>query len=208
MRNCRLKFSMKKKKYYAYAFNGSKGIVENWKKCEQIVSGVPGAKYKGFETFDEAARWLDAGADYGVKHIAGNAGIYFDAGTGAGTGVEINVTDAKGSGLLYLVLPEDSLDESGHYKVKRNATNNFGELLACKYALEIAQKIGTRKIFGDSALILDYWSKGYVKQDKNEETIALTEEVKRLRENFEKNGGQLFKISGAANPADLGFHKN
>ena len=199
---------MKKKKYYAYTINGSKGIVESWRKCEQIVSGVPGAKYKGFETFDEAARWLEAGADYSVKHIAADAGIYFDAGTGAGTGVEISVTDARGSGLLYLVLSENLLDEDGHYKIKRNATNNFGELLACKYALEIAQKIGSKKIFGDSALVLDYWSKGYVKKDKSEETITLAEEVKHFREKFEKNGGQVLQISGGANPADLGFHKD
>lgn len=197
---------MAKKKYYAYSFGKERGVTDNWPECQQLVSRAPGAKYKSFESRDAAERWLAAGADYNIKHIAGEAGVYFDAGTGAGNGVEINVADARGSGLLWKVLPEKELNEKGHYGVP-GATNNFGELLACKYALLIAMRTGIRKVFGDSALILDYWSKGYIKKDMNEETQKLASEVKKMRWQFEQNGGQLVKISGGSNPADLGFHK-
>jgi len=198
---------MAKKKFYAYSVDIEKGITESWPECQRIVSKIPGAKYKSFESRGEAERWLEAGANYQIKHIAAEAGIYFDAGTGGGNGVEINVTDARGQGLLYRVLPENELSPKGHYQVKA-ATNNFGELLACRYALLIALESGAHKIFGDSALVIDYWSKGHIKKDMGADTIELAEEVAKLRWRFEHAGGELIRISGGANPADLGFHKS
>lgn len=193
------------KKYYAYSINGDNGIVETWDECKEIVSGKNSAKYKSFESYDQAERWLQMGADYSLKTTASEEGIYFDAGTGAGKGVEISVTDKNGKSLLGEVL---KTNERGNYFIENNVTNNFGELLACKYALEIALKKECLKIFGDSKLIIEYWSKGYIKKELPEETRALAKEVKDLRYQFEKRGGEINHISGGSNPADLGFHKN
>lgn len=199
---------MAKKRYYAYQVDIEKGVTQSWPECQKIISGIPKAKYKSFETYDEARRWLDAGANYQIKHIASENGIYFDAGTGGGNGVEINVADARGNGLLFKVLPEKELNAKGHYQVPGKVTNNYGELLACRYALEIALQDNAAKIFGDSKLIIDYWSKGYIKSQSNDpETIALVDKVKQLRWQFEKRGGRITHISGGSNPADLGFHK-
>ena len=198
---------MAKKKFYAYKAGDEKGVADNWNECAGIVGGQSGAKYKSFESESEARRWLDAGADYAIKHIALEPGIYFDAGTGGGNGVEISVTDSRGYGLLHRVLPEDELSARGHYLLERGRTNNFGELLACKYALQIALETGMEKIFGDSKLVLDFWSKGHIKKEMDGETIALANEVAKLRKKFERQGGCLERISGGANPADLGFHK-
>ncbi|NCB50158.1 MAG: ribonuclease HI [Alphaproteobacteria bacterium] len=199
---------MTKKKYYAYSINGKEGIADDWPRCQKLVSGMVNARYKGFETKGEAERWLKAGADYGVKHIAGEKGIYFDAGTGAGKGVEISVTDENGNGLLDKVLKKKEINHRGNHWILNGSTNNFGELLACKYALEIALKKKIKKVFGDSKLILDYWSKGYIKKTTNGETVDLSNEVKKLRYEFEKKGGEMKHISGGSNPADLGFHKD
>jgi len=198
---------MAKKKFYAYSVDIEEGITETWPECQRIVSKIPGAKYKSFESRGEAERWLEAGANYQIKHVAIEAGIYFDAGTGGGKGTEINVADARGNGLLYKALPESKLSAKGHYLLNRGQTNNFGELLACKYALQIAMDCGAMKIFGDSGLVLNYWSKGHIKKDMGINTIELAEEVAKLRWRFEKTGGKLLQISGGANPADLGFHK-
>jgi len=198
----------KKKKFYAYSVDGQKGITDNWSDCQKIVSGAPSAKYKSFESESEAQRWLDAGADYAIKHIAREPGIYFDAGTGGGNGTEINVSDSRGHSLLHRVLPEDELSPKGHHLLKGGQTNNFGELLACKCALQIALETGAEKIFGDSKLVLDFWSKGHIKQNMDGETIALADEVAKLRKKFERLGGHMVRISGGANPADLGFHRN
>lgn len=199
---------MKKIKFYAYLTEKEKGIADSWSECEKIVSGSPNAKYKGFITEDEAKRWLAAGADYGIKHIAAEKGIYFDAGTGAGKGVEVSVTDENGRSLLDKILPETHINRRGHHWIFKDVTNNFGELLACKYALRIAIEEGVKKVFGDSDLIISFWSKGLVRRnDKPMDTIKLIEEVAKLRAEFEKSGGKIERIPGASNPADLGFHR-
>lgn len=199
---------MAKKKYYAYKIGKRMGVTDNWDDCAKIVGGESGAKYKSFESYGEAQRWLEAGADYAIKHIAREPGIYFDAGTGGGNGTEINVTDSRGHSLLHRVLPETELSGRGHHLLQGGKTNNFGELLACKYALQIALETGAEKIFGDSKLVLDFWSKGLIKKSMDGDTIALADEVVRLRKKFERLGGYIGRVSGGANPADLGFHKN
>lgn len=197
---------MSKKKYYAYQIGEDKGIVDSWPECQAIVSGKQGAKYKGFENENDARSWLEAGADYALKHVGREQGIYFDAGTGGGNGTEINVTDEEGNSYLKSIFSPGETNDKGHYLLP-GKTNNFGELLACKYALDIALEKGIKKIFGDSKLVLDYWSKGYIKKNLPVDTVSLAGEVKKLRYAFEQSGGIMTHISGGRNPADLGFHK-
>jgi ribonuclease HI len=65
-----------------------------------------------------------------------------------------------------------------------------------------------KKIFGDSKLIIEHWSQGIIsRKHLSSETVKLANEVERLRNTFEKLGGKIKHISGASNPADLGFHK-
>ncbi|KKP32949.1 MAG: hypothetical protein A2312_00760 [Candidatus Staskawiczbacteria bacterium RIFOXYB2_FULL_32_9] len=197
-----------KNKFYAYLVNGKSGVTDNWPDCQKLVSGKLGAKFKGFVKKEEAELWLSLGAKYEIKRLSVKDGIYFDAGTGAGNGVEISVTDKNGKSLLSKVLPKEKINNRGFCLLEKGITNNFGELLACKYALEIAIKDNIKNIFGDSKLVIDFWSKGYIKKDNlPKETIELSNEVKKLRYQFEANGGAIELISGAGNPADLGFHR-
>ncbi len=199
---------MVKVKFYAYLTDKEKGIADNWPDCDKMVSGVNGARYKSFLTRGEAERWLKAGADYDIKHIAPEIGIYFDAGTGGGKGIEISVTDKTGKSLLDKILPKTSLNRRGRHWIFQNTTNNFGELLACKYALQIAEKGGINKVFGDSKLVIKFWSRGFLNEKAlTRETIALAKEVAVLRDEFEKEGGKIGRMPGASNPADLGHHK-
>lgn len=195
------------KKFYAYSVGGKNGVTETWAECESIVSGRPESRFKGFSTREEAEKWLEAGADYRIKHVAVEEGIYFDAGTGPGNGVEVSVTDEKGRSLLGKILPKEALNPQGRQFAPEGATNNYGELLACKYALQIAGKESVKKIFGDSKLVIDYWSKWMVKKEVAVETARLAKEVSKLRSDFEKEGGKVGRVSGGSNPADLGFHK-
>ena len=200
-----------KKKYYAYVLSsGKSGIVGDWNSCEKKVSGEKGAKYKGFETKEEASKWLFLGAKYEIKELKEfETGIYFDAGTGRGDGVEISVTNEKGKDLLHKAVSKDKINDFGKHLIKNNdATNNYGELLAFYYALLIAEKENIKNIFGDSRLVIDYWSKWKAKKNElKKETVDLIYKVAKLREEFEKNGGIVKRISGDHNPADLGFHK-
>ncbi len=204
---------MMPKKYYAYLLSndGVRGITENWKECEHLVSGVAGARFRSFPTRREAEVWLAAGAPYEVKvKKKMPVGIYFDAGTGRGRGVEISVTDEQGKNLLHEVLSPEQINRFGkHWVFNNDATNNYGELLACFHALELALKRSdTKRISGDSKLVIDYWSKGLVREKLvASETIELAKKTARLRKEFEALGGTITRISGDDNPADLGFHR-
>jgi viroplasmin and RNaseH domain-containing protein len=214
----------KKIKFYAYFVPGGAGahgrmgqpltgVVDDWKKCEKIVSGKVGARFKAFENREEAEAWLAGGAKYEAKPAEfgrrPEPGIYFDAGTGRGEGVEISVTDEHGKNLLHRALSKSNLNQFGKHLVASDAaTNNYGELLALRYALEIARKMRIKKIFGDSRLVIDYWSRWRIKRNElPEETVDLANEVAKMREQFEARGGSVERISGGHNPADLGFHR-
>lgn len=201
---------MSAKKFYAYFVPAKRksGIAESWTECERIVSGQVGARYRGFSTKTEAEEWLRLGASYEIKRTKKLLpGIYFDAGTGRGEGVEISVTDEKGRNLLYKALSKKHLNRFGKHLIGKDATNNYGELLACQYAIRLATKGKIKKVFGDSSLVIDYWTKCRVKKNVAEETFVLAREAAKLRQDFEKSGGKVIRISGDDNPADLGFHK-
>lgn len=212
---------MKTTTYYAYLIphTGAHGITDNWDDCKKIVSGKTGARYKGFKIKKEAEYWLEHGADYstGGKQSRGEQsrtikkrlakGIYFDAGTGRGQGVEISITDEKGNNLLGTILPKKYINRYGKHLIGNHVTNNYGELLACKYALMLALRENITHVFGDSKLVITYWSKGHIKNEVAAETIKLARVVAGLRHEFELKGGKLAHVSGDHNPADLGFHR-
>ncbi|MBU6141570.1 viroplasmin family protein [Patescibacteria group bacterium] len=209
------------KKYYAYFFSTDKqGICDSWIECEKIVSGK-NARFRGFSTRSEAEAWLNAGANYELKPKKQRVktellpGIYFDAGTGRGDGTEISVTDENGANLLHKVMLKKKINKHGKHLLTKGETNNYGELLACQYALKLALKNlkkgiypeRSRRIFGDSKLVIEYWSKGFIKRnDLPKATVKLADAVAKLRKKFEEAGGQIRHISGDDNPADLGFH--
>jgi viroplasmin and RNaseH domain-containing protein len=206
----------KKIKFYAYFVPGPKpvtGVADDWKKCEKMVLGKVGARFKAFESREEAEAWLAGGAKYEARPADYGRpleqGIYFDAGTGRGEGVEVSVTDEHGKNLLHKAVSKQQLNQFGKHLVANSAaTNNYGELLALRYALEVARKMHVKHIFGDSRLVIDYWSKWHIKRNElPEETVELANEVAELREKFEANGGTVERISGGRNPADLGFHR-
>lgn len=208
--------STKKKNFYAYFIpsSGKRGVTENWPAAEKMVKGVTGARFRAFGARAEAEAWLAGGAMYEVESGKRKAerrepGIYFDAGTGRGAGVEISVTDENGKNLLRKVLKKAQVNKFGKHLIDNaEATNNYGELLALQYALEVAKKLKVQKIFGDSRLVIDYWSQWKIKRKELlEETVELAARVAKLREQFEEDGGRIERISGGANPADLGFHR-
>lgn len=67
-----------------------------------------------------------------------------------------------------------------------------------------------KTIYSDSSLLVDWWSKGKInpktKKEMDPQKLAHLLECARLRGEFEKKGGQVLKISGDDNLADLGYH--
>ncbi len=207
-----------KKNFYAFWTDDEKGIVATWSECERRVQGKA-ARYRGFATRQEAEAWLEAGAPYEQRaarkaqareNLPDNA-VYFDSGTGGGNGAEINVTDRDGLPLLYVAVDEGQLTPEGTFLLPKDATNNYGELLACLCAIKVARGLGIQLVCGDSALVIDYWSKGHVSKEKRNtdpKLVKLVKETADQRKEFESGGGKLRHIPGGVNPADLGFHRD
>lgn len=205
-------YEKKLDKFYACYFTQSKkGVITNdWDECKILTRGG-GVRYKSFKTKVEAQNWINNGGVYETKKMVQEnlpSGIYFDAGTGRGIGTEVRVTDKFGNSILDYFLPKDKINEFGNYLTKPGSTNNFGELLGCYIALNIALKEGQKNIYGDSQLVIEYWSRGRIKADNvSSDTLELAKKVAKLRKEFEKLGGSISHVSGDINPSDLGFHK-
>lgn len=198
------------KLYAWYNSNVDNGIDINWETCKNRKA----LRYKSFKTLEEAKLWLENGAKYEKSNIELNDGVYFDSGTGRGRGVtEVRVTDKDKNSLLnHLITPkfEDFLKSKGwkinefnNIELDADKSNNYGELLGMYLALEIARKLGYTDIYGDSKLVIYYWSKGSY-NELPKETVKLIEQVTKNRKSF---GGNIWYINGDYNPADLGFHK-
>lgn len=204
------------KKFYAYVLieENSNGIVDSWDLCKEIITGKK-TRYKSFKKLEEAKEWLSKGGVYEDKKALKEElkkslreGVFFDAGTGRGIGVEVRVTDIKGTSYLPKHLPSNMVNKFGNFLTPDYSTNNYGELIGLFLAIDIALKENLKEIFGDSKLVIDYWSKGAFKKDNlNDKTVSLIEKVILKRKNFESLGGKISHVSGDINPADLGFHK-
>ena len=133
--------------------------------------------------------------------------VYFDAGTGRGMGVEVRIADVNENSLLSKIMDDKKINQYGNYFVGLNRTNNFGELTGLYLALKYAKKFNIKKIYGDSQLVIDYWSqRRYNAYNLDNDTINLIETVAVMRRDFENEGGKVARIDGDYNPADLGFH--
>lgn len=162
-------------------------------------------RYKKFDTQENADRWIEYHGKPPV--IIDKDGIFFDAGTGGDKGTRVNVTNYNKE-RLPVAFPEDAeYDDTGLMKV--NGTNNFGELYALKLALQYALEHDIKKIYGDSKLVIFYWSMGRYNELRmtNMDTIHLIKETSAIRRKYFEGGGRVYYISGDKNPADLGYHK-
>jgi ribonuclease HI len=208
------------RKVYAYRLEDEEGIVESWDACERKVVGRK-ARYRGFADRKVAAEWLARGAPYRDRPAEKaealldypEDAVFFDSGTGAGRGVEVNVTDRDGIPLIHLIddlPPATTLTEDGTLVLGPGRSNNSGELLGCRLAIAVARILDARAVYGDSRLVLDFWSKGHVSRTvraEDPDLAALAHETALARAELERAGGSLAYVPGDINPADLGYHR-
>lgn len=118
------------------------------------------------------------------------------------------MTDKYGNSLINENYHSFPINEHSNILLGKERTNNFGELLGLSIALDLALKSNVNNIFGDSKLVIQYWSHGHFNKNSiNDDTIKLIDYVVKRRKKYEACGGKITHISGDINPADLGFHK-
>lgn len=83
--------------------------------------------------------------------------------------------------------------------------NNGAELLALIMGLRIAlYNTKYTTIYSDSSIVSEYWANGRYSDNLGADKIARIRELIKLKHEF---NGEIIKISGDDNLADLGFHK-
>ena len=148
---------MAKKKYYVVWKGLNPGVYETWEACEAQVRGQSGAKYKAFETREEAVEALEAGYERYLRKAAPPAAIdrlYAEKPVGRPIPESLAV-DAACSGnpgdVEYRGVYVATGQEIFHVGPLRRGTNNIGEFLAIVHGLALlSQKGSDMPIYSDS----------------------------------------------------------
>lgn len=176
---------MAKKKFYVVWNGGSPGIYSSWKECESQIKGYEGAKYKSFDSREEAER---AYASSPYAYIRKKPAATARKTMSAGYAEESLAVDAACSGnpgpMEYRGVYVRTGEEIFHFG-PLDGTNNIGEFLALVHGLALLkQKKLTIPIYSDSKTAI-----GWVKQKKCKTLLtrnSQTEELFVLIERAEK----------------------
>ncbi len=180
-----------KQAYYAVAVGKTPGVYYTWDECKSMVKGVPNAKYKKFDTKDEAESFVKS---FGSKVLSQlgvmlSEGEVMSMGTSAGTGSlgqELSkdalavFTDGSAinngkrgarAGWAAVWPNHEKYTAYGPVPTNEAQTNNRGEYMAAVSAFRSADVIDpsgsqTLHIFTDSQLLINSitkWMAGWIK---------------------------------------------
>lgn len=148
---------MAKNKYYVVWKGLNPGVYDNWVECKMQVEGQDGAKYKSFETREEATEAFEKGYSYYLK-AASSAKAASNLAPQAPIGKPINeslAVDAACSGnpgdMEYRGVYTATGQEIFHIGPLKKGTNNIGEFLALVHGLALLKQKGSDlPIYSDS----------------------------------------------------------
>lgn len=156
----------KQQKFYVVWFGNPTGIFDTWKACQKAIQGVKGAKYKSFETREEAIKAYNREySDYIGKPKKTTLSKEQLARIGEPNLYSIAV-DAASSGNPG-IMEYRGVDTQTHKELFRQGpfqqgTNNIGEFLALVHGLAfLKKKNSNRIIYSDSKIAI-----GWVKRKK------------------------------------------
>jgi len=176
---------MARKKYYVVWEGKTPGIYDSWEACKAQVDGFPHAKYKAYDSPDEAERafrlgWERARSESDDAKMRAAPpddaeidwdSISVDVGTSGNPGpIEYKGVDTRTGEVLF------------SYGPIPNGTNNLGEFLAIVHALAYLKKRGSGKtVYSDSQTAIKWVKEKKVATNlpRNEETRQVWELVDR-----------------------------
>lgn len=186
---------MKKQKFYVVWEGATPGIYDNWTDCQLQIKGYDGAKFKSFETIEEAQKAL-ASSPYAYIGKASTSHKTKKAETGVLPVAVIDnslAVDAACSGnpgaMEYRGVHVASRQEIFHFGPVYG-TNNIGEFLAIVHGLALLKQKGfDMPIYSDSVNAIKWVQQKKCKtklprEAKTEELFLLIERAEKwLREN-------------------------
>ena len=160
--------TMAKNKYYVVWKGIIPGVYDNWGECKAQVDGQDGAKYKSFETKEEATKAFEKGYEHYLKTVSSSkaaAGLAPKAPVGKPIWESLCV-DAACSGnpgdMEYRGVYPPTMQEIFRIGPLKKGTNNIGEFLALVHGLALLKQKGSSlPIYSDSRNAI-----GWVKKKK------------------------------------------
>lgn len=168
---------MAKNKYYVVWKGRNPGVFDNWADCKMQVEGEAGAKYKAFDTRQEAAEAFEKGYGAYLKPAVSGARKpawqQRPAATGGPDPVSLAV-DAACSGnpgdMEYRGVYTATGEEIFRVGPLKEGTNNIGEFLAIVHGLALLKQKGSSlPLYSDSRNAM-----GWVKKKKCKTLLART----------------------------------
>lgn len=184
---------MAKQKFYVVWEGVTPGVYTSWTDCQLQTKGYDGAKYKSFDTLEEAERALTSSP---YAYIGKNAKKESNAQPGSNRENIIDnslAVDAACSGnpgpMEYRGVHVASQQEIFHFGPVKG-TNNIGEFLAIVHGLALLKQKGfDMPIYSDSKIAID-WVRQKVcktKLPRNAETEELFRLIKRAEKWLKEN---------------------
>lgn len=148
---------MAKSKHYVVWKGVLPGIYDNWETCKAQVEGQEGAKYKAFDTIEEATEAFEKGyAHYLKMASSAKAAAKLASNTPIGNPIwESLCVDAACSGnpgdMEYRGVYPPTMQEIFRIGPLKKGTNNIGEFLALVHGLALLKKnASSLPIYSDS----------------------------------------------------------
>lgn len=167
----------KKKKYYVVWIGNKPGIYNTWEDCQKQINGFEDAKYKSFETIEEAEKAFEDNYKNYVSYKKDNSK---KAKSASGTSPILNsiAVDGACSGNPGIAEYQGVYTADGRKIFKQgpfeDASNNLVEFLAIVHALAYCKKNNIKiPIYSDSKTAISW-----IKNKKCKSTINRTEKNK------------------------------
>ncbi len=173
-------------KYYVVWQGRKPGIYKSWEECKEQVEGFSGAKYKSFETLEQAKEAFAKGYEnyWGKKNKRQDHGIT--------RGIAVDAACSGNPGIMeYRGVDLSSGKVIFHAGPFMDATNNIGEFLAIVHALAWLKKKGLKlPVYSDSLIAISWVQNKKCKTqlertEKNKEVFSLIERAENWLNNNE-----------------------
>lgn len=187
----------KKQKYYVVWLGHQPGVYTSWASCKAQVDNFPNARYKSYESKEEANEAFRHGPEktkpayktQTIKKPSSRQGIIYDS-------ISVDAACSGNPGLMeYRGVKTFDKTELFHFGPQRDGTNNIGEFLALVHALAMLQKQNdtSTPIYSDSKTAMAWVNRKKantkLKEGRNNATLfdMIRRAEKWLKENTWKN---------------------
>ena len=179
----------KKKKYYTVWNGVEPGVYDDWKICERQIKGYEGAKYKSFDTLDEANKAYQSQWYSYIGKNAEKAKVQKDyrqlpkSEQPILTSIAVDAACSGNPGLMeYQGVDVKTGFQIFHIGPLEQGTNNIGEFLAIVHAVASFYKTNpTLPIYSDSKTAISWVKnkKAKTKLEPNEKNTAIFDLIQR-----------------------------